>query len=45
MTNKENTLLQLKEKEDRNINYEEALAQEFSLFELIATKLRKDNII
>jgi hypothetical protein len=35
----------LKEKEDRNINYEEALAQEFSLFEFIATKLRKDNII
>lgn len=35
----------MKEKEDRNINYEEALGEEFCLFELIATKLRKDGII
>lgn len=38
-------LLELKEKEDRNINAEESLGEELCLFELIATKLRKDKVI
>ncbi|CAD8087816.1 unnamed protein product [Paramecium sonneborni] len=38
-------LLELKEREDRNIIAEESLGDEFCLFELIATKLRKDKII
>ncbi|CAD8131010.1 unnamed protein product [Paramecium sonneborni] len=38
-------LLELKEREDRNINAEESLGEEFCLFELIATKLRKDKVI